>query len=94
MTAAQPEPPAWFKVLFGVAVIAAGVWWFRSSFLEDHVAENAAAQYEIVKRNGGALERCAQAQVVAIAWLQAKDEAQYARWKKIEADDCGKARAR
>lgn len=48
-------------------------------------------QYNIVKRQGGEIDRCVHAGLVAAAYLQAKKEAQYATWKQIERTDCESA---
>lgn len=55
------------------------------------VADDAIAQYEIAKRQGDPIQICVQAGMVAAAWLQAKDEAQYREWKDVEARDCAAA---
>lgn len=48
-------------------------------------------QYNITKRGGNAIEICVQAGMVSAAFLQAKDEAGYKKWKDIEKKDCKKA---
>lgn len=66
-----------------------------TSFMQDaenKVAIDAVQEYEIVKRNGSAIDICVHASFVAAAYLQAKDEANYQRWKITENDDCRKAR--
>jgi predicted amidophosphoribosyltransferase len=59
--------------------------------IENQVATDAVAQYEIAKRNGDLMQTCVQAGMVSAAFLQAKDEASYGKWKTIEKDDCAKA---
>ena len=56
--------------------------------IERQVAENAVKEYGIVNRNGTAMDRCVHAGLVSAAWVQAKDESNYARWKAIETADC------
>ena|SRR5690349_3442491 len=59
--------------------------------IEQQVADDAVKQYEIAKRNGTAIDACVHAGMVAAAYIQAKDEPSYRRWKDIEATDCSKA---
>lgn len=58
---------------------------------EKHVIDDFEKQYEIVSRSGSAMERCVQAGLVAGAYLQAKDEASYVKWKEKEKADCAAA---
>lgn len=53
--------------------------------IENQVAIDAVAQYEIAKRQGDKIQIYVQAGLVAAAYLQAKDEANYKHWKDIEA---------
>lgn len=55
------------------------------------VVEDAIAQYDIAKRNGSAMDRCAHASGVKAAVMQAQDEPGFVRWKKIEGEDCAAA---
>lgn len=55
------------------------------------VAADAVAKYEMVKRTGTPIERCVQAQMVVAAFLQAKDQANYEAWHKVQHEDCQKA---
>jgi hypothetical protein len=55
------------------------------------VSADAVEQYGIAKRQGDKVQICVQAGFVAAAFLQAKDEAQYRRWKDTEAADCAAA---
>lgn len=55
------------------------------------VAADSIAQYEMTKRNGDKIEICVHAGIVAAAFLQAKDEAGYTKWKGIEKADCKRA---
>lgn len=52
------------------------------------VAKDAEAQYEIAKRQGDKMQICVQAGMVSAAHLQAKDEANYSKWKDIQDVDC------
>lgn len=80
-------------VLLGVGAWYGYQWFAGNSMsgIERQVAEDAIKQYGIVKRQGSKIEACAQAGMVTAALLQAKDEAGYAQWKKVEAEDCGTA---
>ena len=57
----------------------------------DQVATDSVEQYNIAKRQGDPIQTCVQAGLVAAAYLQAKDEAQYNSWKAIESSDCAAA---
>jgi hypothetical protein len=52
--------------------------------IKNKVAEDAVAQYEIAKNNGDKMQTYMQAGMAAAAYLQAKDEANYKKWKAIE----------
>ncbi len=56
-----------------------------------NAAKDAVAQYEMVKRSGSPGDICLQASIVSASFLQAKDEASYAKWKRTEILDCGRA---
>ena len=56
--------------------------------IENKVAEDAVKQYEIAKRQGDQIAICVHAGLVAAAYIQAKDEPNYQRWKGIEEADC------
>jgi len=88
--------------VFGVLLAGALLfWWFgvagserdpvTTSTMDNiygKVSSDAVAQYGIAKRNGNAMDACVQAGIVAAAFLQSKDEANYAKWKATEKDDC------
>ncbi len=57
---------------------------------KDQVAKDAVEQYEIASRHGAASDICVHAMMVSAAYLQAKDEPNYARWKQTEKADCGR----
>jgi len=97
----QTNPVA---AVIGLVVVGAGIWFYFGGGLEkqaqkdlghiqQQVAEDAVKQYEIAKRSGSAMDACVHAGLVAAAYLQAKDEANYQRWKQIEAEDCRRAGA-
>lgn len=54
----------------------------------DTVANDAVEQYQIAARQGDKMQICVQAGFVSAAYLQAKDEANYNEWKKIEKVRC------
>jgi uncharacterized membrane protein YvbJ len=54
------------------------------------VASDAVDQYNIAKRQGDPIQICVQAGLVSAAYLQAKDEANYRKWKDIEENECMK----
>jgi hypothetical protein len=55
--------------------------------IEQQVAEDAVKQYDIAKRSGSAIDAYLHAGLVSAAYLQAKDESNYQKWKKIEAEE-------
>lgn len=55
--------------------------------IENQVAADAVKQYEIAKKNGSDMDAYVQAGMVAAAFLQANDEENYKKWKKIEAEE-------
>ena len=55
------------------------------------VCTDAVEQYNIAKRSGTPIDVCVHTGMVAAAFLQAKDDAGYAQWKKTEREDCAKA---
>ncbi len=59
--------------------------------VQKQVANDAVAQYEIAKRNNDPVQVCVQAGMVAAAFLQAKDEPNFNKWKAVEKADCGRA---
>jgi hypothetical protein len=58
---------------------------------ESQVADDAVAHYRIVKQSGNAADTCVHAGMVASAYLQAKDQQNHAKWKRIERADCDSA---
>ncbi len=59
--------------------------------IEQQVATDSVAQYNITKQSGTAMDQCAHAGLVAAAYLQAKDQSSYATWKAVERRDCDAA---
>jgi hypothetical protein len=59
--------------------------------INNQVAEDAVKQYEIAERGGNAADTYVHAGIVAAAYLQAKDEANYQKWKQIESAAARKA---
>lgn len=82
------------------AVVAIGaVWYFFGGGLEKHaastmgdievqVAKDSITQYEMTERSGSSIDKCVHAGLVAAAFLQAKDETNYRKWKSLESSDC------
>lgn len=99
--AAAPEGgrPSPVAAVGALLLLAAGGWYYFGGGLEqqaartmedieDKVAADAVVQYGIAKRNGTKIDACVHAGLVAAAYLQAKDEAQYRQWKQTEGSDC------
>ncbi len=78
----------------GLIIMAFAALYFLGGGLdkiEDQVAEDAVRQYDIAKRNGNAIDASVAASFVAAAYLQAEDEANYKKWKAIEARESKRA---
>jgi hypothetical protein len=56
--------------------------------IENKVASDAVAQFQIAKAQGDKMQICVQAGLVSAAYLQAKDTANYNAWKEIEKGWC------
>jgi hypothetical protein len=54
-------------------------------------AFDAEQQYQMVRAGGNLIEMCVHAGLVAAAYVQANDEANYQKWNVIRAQDCNKA---
>jgi hypothetical protein len=87
--------------IIGIVIFLGILWFFFGGGLEhkaasdmqkieNQVAEDAVKQYEIAKRQGDKTQIYVQAGMVAAAYLQAKDEENYKKWKDIETQ-AGKA---
>ena len=100
------QPPVQYKSQLTNYVLIAGVvvvsiWWkflpagkapAPEEPLSYKVARDAAVEFDIARRNGGtAMDLCVQASFVNAAWLQAKNEAEYAKWKTAEKEWCALA---
>lgn len=59
--------------------------------IENQVARDSVAQYEIAKRDSNPIQTCVQAGMVVAAFLQAKDEPNVRKWQAIEKVDCARA---
>jgi len=81
--------------LIGLAVVGCVLWYYLGGGLEQsaqkqmgrieqQVATDSEKQYDIAKRSGSAMDAYVQSSLVAAAYLQAKDEANYKKWKQIE----------
>ncbi len=56
--------------------------------IENKVAADAVTQYNIAKNQGDKTQVCVQAMGVSAAYLQAKDDSNYNKWKDIEKSNC------
>lgn len=73
-------------------------WFFGGGFdkqvasdlqgIHNKVATDAVEQYQIAVRNGTRIDRCVQAGMVTAAFLQAKNEKDYASWKAVQNAEC------
>lgn len=90
------------QIIVVLLLAGIGLWFFAGGGLEqqaqndmkkiqDQVAVDAVAQYNIAKSQGDKIQICVQAGFVSAAYLQAKDEHNYNKWKDIQKEDCSKA---
>ena len=89
------------QAIVALVVIGLGIWWLTTGMVQqanvtmgqikNQVAEDAVAQYRIAANQGDRIQKCVQAGMVAAAYLQAQDSADYDRWKAVEKRDCRKA---
>lgn len=88
--------------IVGILVVIVLIWYFFGGGLEkqaikdmqqieQQVAADAVKQYEIAKRSGSAMDAYVHASLVAAAYLQAKDEPNYKKWKEIEKREAARA---
>lgn len=80
-------------IIIIVAVIM-GVYYFSGGGIEQQtaslyskVATDQEESYRIAKESGTAIDAYVQAGIVAAAYLQAKDEVNYKKWKAIEKEE-------
>lgn len=59
--------------------------------IENQVALDSEKEYEIAKNSGNAMDTYVHAGLVAAAYLQAKDEVNYKKWKDIENEEAKNA---
>lgn len=94
----------WINSIITIIVIGALILYFFEGGIENdatselqeiesQVAQDLILEYQMAKRNGSAVDACVHAGLVAAAFLQANDEANYRKWKGIETEECRKADA-
>jgi len=90
------------KGIIGLVVFVGLIWYFFGGGLdnqvksemqkiENQVAADVVEQYEIAKKNGTAMDAYVAAATVSAAYLQAKDEENYKKWKAIEKEEAKRA---
>jgi hypothetical protein len=90
------------KTIFSVIIFIGVLWYFFGGGMdkqvandmqkiENQVAIDAEKQYEIAKNGGDKMQTYVQAGLVAAAYLQAKDEVNYNKWKAIEKEEAKNA---
>lgn len=98
----RPEMKKGTRAIIGIIVAIGLMWYFFGGgmdkqvakdmqHIENQVAEDAVKQYEIAKRGGDKMQTYVQASLVAAAYLQAKDEINYNKWKEIEKQEAENA---
>jgi hypothetical protein len=94
-TAEQTKKAGKGKIIIGIIVLVVMLAYFfgggvekqaasNMQQIENKVASDAVEQYNIAKKNGSAMDAYVQAGMVCAAYLQAKDEENYKKWKAIE----------
>lgn len=89
------KKPKTLKFIISIVAFIAIVWYLFGggiekqaakdmAKIENQVALDAEKQYKIAKKQGDKMQTYVQASLVAAAYLQAKDEANYNKWKEIE----------
>jgi hypothetical protein len=78
------------SLLIAIGFVLVAIY-FVGGGIETHVAYDFEEQYNIAKRQGDPMQVCVQAGLVAAAYLQAKDDGNYNKWKAQEKKDCNKA---
>lgn len=84
--------------LISLIIFGGLIWFYFGGGLEQQVAqdmdrihkqvvEDAIKQYEITKRSGTPIDAVVHAGLVSAAYLQAKDEPNYKKWKAIEEEE-------
>ena len=76
------------SVLFVTLAIGLVISFFLGSGIKSKVADDFVKEYEITKRNGTVMDRCAQAGLVKAAFLQDQNEEKYQEWSSIQKYDC------
>jgi hypothetical protein len=90
------------SAVFGGIVAVFAIWFYFGGGLQQQaakemgnievqVANDSVKQYNIAKSSGSPIDKCVQAGMVAAAYLQAKDDANYRIWKQTENLDCTSA---
>lgn len=91
-----------FKGIIAIAGLLLGFWFFFGGGLESsaeskldtikvQVAKDSEEKYNIAKRSGSKMDAYVHAQMTAAAYLQAKDEASYQKWKAVEKQEAAEA---
>lgn len=77
--------------LAAFAILAVGAYYAQMAWVNNSVSSDFESQYEIAKQGGDKVQICVQAQMVAQAYLQAKDQTNFNKWKAIQSSDCAAA---
>lgn len=97
-----PKQNSKLKAAVGGIMVIGFIWFYFGGGLEsaaeskmdeikNQVAADAEAQYNIAKQSGSAMDAYVQAGIVSAAYLQAKDQANYSKWKAIEKQEAERA---
>jgi len=65
-------------------------WYNTSNISKNNINNNFESQYFTAKSWWNQLDICTMAKIVKTSYLQANDDKNYAKWMKIEKDECDK----
>ena len=77
--------------IVGLIIFGSTIWYFWGGGLHRQVSSDFTKQYEITKGSGSKVDICVRAGLVAESYLQANNQADYHKWKAIQAKDCNSA---
>jgi len=100
METEKPKKTKTTKAIISIIILIIVIWFIfgggqtkvanqQLDEIKNQVAEDAVQQYRIAKRQGDKMQTYTQASLAAVAYLQAKDETNYIKWKAVQ-DSCGK----
>jgi hypothetical protein len=89
--AEEAKKPSAGAAILGLILAGGFAWYFLGGGLQSGVAKDYEDQYNMAKISGTKIDLCVRAGLVAEGYLQAKDQSNYAKWKRIQKSDCDAA---